>query len=155
MVAAPAVGAGRGTRIAVLGLLVLGLPLLGAGWVDVTDARLHPSLLSNRKVEAVSDQAFRLWVTSIAWSAAHESDGVIPYRQVFTLHPRLGPAAVDECVKELVAAGLWVVPTSNGNGNGRDQVVVVHDFLVYNTSAEVLGRQREGNRQRQSKYRGG
>jgi hypothetical protein len=116
----------------------------------VTDARLHPSLLGNAKVEGLTDPAFRLYVMSVVWCAAHESDGVVPLRQASALHPTADSRTASLLCDELVRRGLWHVLVSQ---DGDPDRVAVHDFLDYNTTAEALLDQRRGNAERQRRHR--
>ena len=101
----------------------------------MTDARLHPSMLSNRKVARLSDSAFRVYVMSLVWCAAHESDGVMPRREAFALHPTADPPQIVMLVDELLKQRVWeAAPTEQGD----QPSIRVHDFLTYNTSVESL-----------------
>lgn len=81
------------------------------------------------KVLRLSDQAFRLFVTSVCFCARTQSDGALP-REVIG---RLG--ATKKLIDELVAAGMW----DRAGGDYR-----VHDYLDWNRSraeiAEAVGK---------------
>jgi hypothetical protein len=83
-----------------------------------------------------------LWAMSIAYASGHELDGHIDLEWVETKLPRA--AERNKIVGALVESGLWEV-----NGDGW----IVHDFLVYNPSAEELAERRRAEAERKAKKR--
>jgi hypothetical protein len=68
----------------------------------MTDARFPERWLNDRRVVRLSDGAFRLYVTSLAWSASNRTDGHLEPEDVKLIH------GVDSAKSgELVAAELW------------------------------------------------
>jgi hypothetical protein len=84
-------------------------------WVKIDD-----KLPNHGKVEALSDRAFRIYVTSICYSSANLTDGEITKGSLTKI------GATPKIAETLVAAGLWDT-TSRGGW-------AVHDYLVYNRS---------------------
>ena len=84
-------------------------------WVKIDD-----KLPNHGKVEALSDRAFRIYVTSICYSSANLTDGEITKGSLTKI------GATPKIAEALVAAGLWDT-TSRGGW-------AVHDYLVYNRS---------------------
>lgn len=104
----------------------------------MTDARLAPSFLTNPKIDAMTDAAFRVYTLGLVWSVAHGTDGEIPGRALRYLHPD-GPEK--SVVDELVACGRWE-PQSDGWR--------IHDFLDYQTPADVVKQLAEERKQQRA-----
>jgi hypothetical protein len=68
----------------------------------VTDARFPERWLNDRRILRLTDPAFRVFVTALAWSVSNRTDGVLDDTDLQLL-PHLGPSFVDELEK----AGLW------------------------------------------------
>jgi hypothetical protein len=83
---------------------------------------------NHTKVSGLSDAAFRLHVTAMAWSVEELSDGRIAAHIPGTLPkaPR-NKATLRKVLEELADAGLWELQ--------EDGSYVIHDFLKYNPSA--------------------
>lgn len=107
----------------------------------MTDARLHPTFLTNVKIDGLSDEAFRVFVNSIVHAAAQETDGHISRRSLRLLHPE---ADLRACAAALVTARLW---------EPREDGWFVHDFLHYQTPREQLVRARANDRLRKARER--
>lgn len=84
-------------------------------------AQLHDSFWLNPKVRGISDSAFRAYVTSISFSSANNTDGMIASYVL----PALG--SDEETADELVAAGLWEEVE-----NGWE----IHDYAEHNRTSE-------------------
>lgn len=82
---------------------------------------------SNRKVSALSDAAFRLYVTASCWSVEEETDGVIPAHVPMTLPRAPRGKALLKAIAELVDNGVWETRDDGEH--------IIHDHLVYNPSA--------------------
>lgn len=83
---------------------------------------------NHRKVAPLSDRAFRLHVTAMAWCVEEQSDGVVPTKVPPTLPAAPRGAALAATIAELIEAALWSaieVPQPGWN---------IHDFLIYNLS---------------------
>lgn len=89
--------------------------------------RLEGRMPVHRKVAPLSDAAFRMHVTAMAWSVEERSDGHVPSNipKTLTGAPR-SPKALKAVLDELVDAELW---------ERTDEGFLVHDFLNYNPSA--------------------
>jgi len=85
-------------------------------------ARLDDSFWINEKVDALSDKAFRLYVRSISFASALNTDGIITKRSLRALEGTPAIAA------QLVKAGVW-------DARG-DSVWEIHNYTVHNSSAE-------------------
>lgn len=68
----------------------------------MTDARFPDRWLTERRIVRLSDAAFRLHVTALAWSASNRTDGYLEPEDVGLIH---GVNALKAA--ELVSAGLW------------------------------------------------
>lgn len=104
----------------------------------MTDARFPERWLNDRRVTRLSDGAFRLFVTSLAWSAANRTDGIIE-RQDVELIPRFEPSLA----AELHGAGLWQVAEQGW------YVIVVYEETQ--TTATELAHLAEQRRQQSAK----
>lgn len=89
--------------------------------------RLEGRMPNNSKVSALSDAAFRLYVTASCWCVEEKTDGLIPAHVPETLPRAPRGKALDRTVKELLTAGVWET--------AQDGRYVVHDHLKYNPSA--------------------
>lgn len=86
---------------------------------------------SHPKVIALSASATGLWVRAGSWAAAYLTDGRIPRHVVYMLIPE-PKRKVDECISELIAAGLWAA---------TDDGWLFHDWADMQPSREhVLAR---------------
>lgn len=93
----------------------------------MTWAKFDDRFWCHPKVVALSDRAFRLYVTSVCWAASQETDGEVPRAMLPVF--RGTPAAA----AELVRAGLWEA----AEGGWR-----IHDFLDYHPSRAELDAER-------------
>lgn len=111
----------------------------------MTDARFPDRWLTDRRVLRLSDRAFRLFVTSLAWSASNRTDGQLDAGDLELL-----PGAADEVTcQALVGAELWA---SEGDG------YVIVDYAATQTTAAQLAaseRKRVLDRERQARHRAG
>src|SRR4051812_31497744 len=90
----------------------------------MTDARLPERWLNDRRVIRLTDGAFRTFVTSLVWSVANRTDGVIDPDDLDLVH-----GASRDKVPELVAAGLYEPAGS---------VHLIVDFAATQTSRDQL-----------------
>lgn len=109
----------------------------------------------NRKVNGLSDTAFRLHVSAIFWCARNLMDGVVPEGDLELVTARVrAPARFGT---ELVRRGLWheagtqcgstLCPPSGPDG------WVIHDYWEYQpTKVKVLA-ERAANAERQARWR--
>jgi len=103
----------------------------------MTDARLPERWLNDRRVVRLSDGAFRTFVTSLVWSVANRTDGVIDSDDLDVVH-----GASRDKVPELVAAGLY-------EPDGSVHLIV--DFAATQTSRDQLLRLENMRRQEREK----
>jgi hypothetical protein len=104
-------------------------------------ARLDDMLPVHPKVRALSDSAFRLYISAICWSNCNQTDGRIPAAQLpYVSDVRRSRYHADQ----LVQAALW---------DKTDDGWQIHDYLEYQPSAEKVKRERELKRQRQERWR--
>jgi hypothetical protein len=109
--------------------------------VSMPWARLDDMLPVHPKIRALSDSAFRLYISAICWSSLHRTDGRVPADQLrFVSDVRRSQV----CANQLVQAGLW----ETADGGWR-----IHDYLEYQPSAEQVTRERELKRRRQERWR--
>lgn len=104
-------------------------------------AKLDDRMPWSRKIQPLSDAAFRLYVTGIAWCAAELTDGFISDDNVALLPLRRNRKAA---AGELVERKLWT-RTEGG--------YMVHDFLEYNRSAARMQQERKARNARQQAFR--
>ena len=104
-------------------------------------ARLDDMLPVHPKVRALTDSAFRLYISAICWSNCNQTDGHIPSGQLRFVSDVHRPRTRAD---QLVQAGLWET---------ADDGWRIHDYLEYQPSAEKVKRERELKRQRQERWR--
>ncbi len=68
----------------------------------MTDARFPERWLNDRRVARLSDGAFRTFVTTLTWSVANRTDGVVELDDLDFIH-----GADRRHVQGLVSSGLW------------------------------------------------
>lgn len=105
-------------------------------------ARFDDRFPSNRKVRLLSDAAFRLYVSSICWSAENLTDGVVKTKELrLVADVKNAPKRV----QELVESGLWEPVTGTGWR--------IHDYHEYNPTAEQVRAERKAKSARQQRWR--
>jgi hypothetical protein len=82
--------------------------------------------LNDRRVARLSDAAFRLFVTSLAWSVSNRTDGEIDVADL-ALVPRIDPSAASD----LVSVGLW---------RQEGDKWLICDFVSTQTTRDALDR---------------
>lgn len=107
----------------------------------MTWVRLDDSFPDHPKALQVGPLACWLYVCGIAYANRHLTDGFIPARQVVRL---IDAKKVEALAAALVDAQLWEVV---------DGGYEIHDYLVYQPSAEKVKKERAGNADRQARYR--
>jgi len=107
----------------------------------VTDTRLPEHYLTSPTLDALTSDAFRVYVNSLIWSNAHGTDGVLPTRALRLLHP---DGTRHDLADELVAVGLL---------EQSDDGYTVRDFLTYQSSAKSVETARELARDRKRRQR--
>lgn len=108
-------------------------------WVRIDDG-----CLEHRKIDSLSDAAFRLWMQGLTFSARALTDGQIPER---TAAGWAFSRAGDDwrvLIDELVAARLWEVCVGGYQ---------VHDYLEFNPSREEAEEERRKTRERVARFR--
>lgn len=103
--------------------------------------RLDDEFPSHRKVERLTDAAFRLHVQGICWCARNLTDGHISRDDLDFVsrirRPRRHAA-------QLVVAGLW---------SETDSGWYIHDYLEYQPSKAQVERRRENDAERKTRWR--
>lgn len=89
----------------------------------------------HHKVAPLSDAAFRLHVTAMAWSVEGKTDGRIPLGVPRTLTCAPRGSALAKVLSELVTAKVWL----SLGGDGYE----IHDFLQWNLSAKEVAARSE------------
>lgn len=106
----------------------------------------------HRKVEELSDKAFRLHVSAMAESARHLLDGYLNPRRLAKLD-----GYRPTTVRELLDADLLHEPGKGcGSKNcpdGRDGEYLLHDYLAWNKSREWWTQKRANDADRQAQWR--
>lgn len=95
-------------------------------WVTLDD-----NFPEHRHNAGLSDAAFRLHLSGIAYCSRQLTDGLIEAEAIPTLVRKYKPAALTE----LVERGRW---KPIGIGDGRPAVYEIHDYLQWNSSREVV-----------------
>lgn len=96
----------------------------------------------NRKVEALTDAAFRLHVSAIFWCARNLTDGFVPESDLELVTARVKKHR--KLAEELVQRGLWIT-----RPNGWE----IKDYLKYQPSKEKVLADREAAAERQRNWR--
>lgn len=105
-------------------------------WVKLDDR-----FPSHRKIDLLSDRAFRLYVSALCWSSENLTEGHIPDANVTRIaHVRNTKATA----KELEERGLW---------ERVDDGWQIHDYLDYNPTRASIQTERQRNAARQQEYR--
>lgn len=107
----------------------------------MTWVRLEDRFPWHRKVRGLSDAAFRLHVSGICWSAEHLTDGQIPKADLALVSDVKRPG---KALDELLARDVW-----KADGDGYQ----IHDYLVYNQTAEQVRAERTAAAERQRRAR--
>lgn len=100
--------------------------------------RIHDGAMSHPKILSLTASAFRLWVGGLSYCQQHLTDGLIP---VAALSVLLGTKAD---AGQLIAAGLW---------RTSDTGYIVHDYLEWNDSREVVQKKRASLKARVTRHR--
>ena len=95
-------------------------------WVKIDD-----QFPEHRKVAGLSDAAFRLHFSGIAYCSRQLTDGLIEADAIPALVRKYRPTALTE----LVERGLW---KPIAIGGGKPAVYEIHDYLQWNDSREVV-----------------
>jgi hypothetical protein len=101
---------------------------------------LDDGFSEHRKVDALSDAAFRLHTSGLCYCARELTDGVVPEHRVARLVPRYKPTAL----AELVDAAMWL-PVPDG--------YAIHDYLEWNKSRAWWIEKREKDAKRLADWR--
>jgi hypothetical protein len=112
------------------------------------------------KVDALSDAAFRLYVSGKLYCARKLTDGFIPHAKA----KRLTVTGNDAIAAELVRAGLWhdlgegcnrpeCIEERTCHRNGRAGHYIVHDYLQWNHSKHWWESRRKDDAERKKKWR--
>lgn len=104
--------------------------------------RLDDQFPIHRKVDSLSDPAFRLHVSAICWCARNTTDGYVSEADLAAAAPRTMKRP-DRFVPELVRRGVW---SSAADG------WTIHDYLDYQPSKARIEEDRKKNAQRQRKF---
>lgn len=108
----------------------------------MTDARYPERWLMDRRIQRLPDAAFRTFVTSLAWSVANRTDGVVTFAD-----RELLPDGDPRCIGQLVDAGLWEV-----TGDGW-LISVFEETQTTRADLDHLDRQRRLARDRKRRER--
>lgn len=105
--------------------------------------RFDDGFPSHRKIEPLSDGAYRLHTSAIFWSSRQLTDGCIPKRDLVFAAPRTMKRP-EKFVRELVDAGLW---------EAVEEGWELHDFLDYQPSKAQVTADRKKTAERQRRWR--
>jgi hypothetical protein len=96
----------------------------------------------HRKVEGLSDAAFRLHISAIFWCARNLTDGLVPVEDIDSATPRK-MRRPGKFIAELVGRGLWIEV---------DDGWQIHDYLDFQPSREKVERERKAKAERQQRW---
>lgn len=137
--------------------------------------RFDDTFSVHRKVEGLSDAAFRLHVSAVFWCARNLTDGFVPEEDLELVTARV--RSPERFAAELVRRGLWhraEAVTRNGDvdvtrnalvgdhetGCGSEDCPVpegpgwvIHDYLEFQPSKEKVREEQSKNADRQRRYR--
>jgi hypothetical protein len=108
----------------------------------VTDARFPERWLNDRRVLRLPDNAFRLFVLSLAWSVANKTDGYLSDEDLALI-----PGVNLEAAKALYDAELWW-----GHMHGA-QITEFEETQTTSDDLEVLARGRRAQRDKKRRQR--
>ena len=101
---------------------------------------LDDGFTEHRKVDALSDGAFRLHTSGLCYCARELTDGHVPEHRVSRLIPRFKASYLGE----LVDSGMWL-PSAGG--------YAIHDYLEWNKSRAWWEEKREKDAKRLAEWR--
>ena len=101
---------------------------------------LDDGFTEHRKVDALSDGAFRLHTSGLCYCARELTDGHVPEHRVARLVPRFRAAHLSELTRALI----WLP-----SGDGFD----IHDYLEWNKPREWWIEKREKDAKRLADWR--
>src|SRR6266516_3968709 len=119
--------------------------------------RFDDQFTIHRKVDGLSDAAFRLHTSAIFWSARNLTDGFVSREDLDGVSARVRTPGrfAAECVRR----GVWHLgdedctsakcPADGGDGDGW----VIHDYWEFQPSKEQVKRDRAHNARRQALFR--
>jgi hypothetical protein len=98
----------------------------------MTYVKVDDKMPEHPKIVPLSDGAFRLYVSAIAYAGRNLTDGILRAEAVPGLMPRYRKAYLNE----LVQRALWleVIP---------GEVYEIHDYLQWNSSRAVVEKQKQ------------
>lgn len=109
-------------------------------WVKLDD-----QFPENKKVDPLSDGAFRLHVSGLCWSAKQLTDGFIPDDRVARLMPRYKAGYLRELVSSAPEGNpLWTAATGG---------YLIHDFVEFQKDAKWWKDKREKDARRLADWR--
>lgn len=108
----------------------------------------------HRKVDGLSDTAFRLHVSAIFWCARNLTDGAVPEEDLELVTARVRAPA--RFATELVRRGLWHEAghqcDSEHCPKPTDDGWVIHDYLAFQPSKDKVERERGAKAERQARW---
>lgn len=110
----------------------------------------------HRKVDGLSDAAFRLHTSAIFWSARNLTDGFVSREDLDGVSARVRTPErfAAECVKRDVwHDARWPCPSEKCPGPVDGDGWIIHDYWEFQFTKEQVLQQREANRHRQKQYR--
>lgn len=103
----------------------------------MTWIKLDDNAVGHPKVAGLSDRAFRLWIRSLCYASEFLTDGALP-AYFLKREPQ-------RYQLELIASGLW---EKDADGN-----LVIHDYLVHQSSRDYVLQERDMKRRRSAFHR--
>jgi hypothetical protein len=115
----------------------------------MTDARLPERWLNDRRLRQLPDDAFRLFVTSLMWSVANKTDGVLTEEDLALIPGRGNRGAI----WILTDVGLWIGRHLAAPGSGQDHYWLIADFEATQTTRAELEAAEAARRKARDKKR--
>jgi hypothetical protein len=104
----------------------------------MTWIRLDDQFIDHPKILAISDEAFRAYVSGLCYASRYLTDGLLP-------NAALSKICSKRARKVLTEAQLW---------HDHEEGIMINDFLEYNPSKEDTERKRAQAAERMKRLRG-
>jgi hypothetical protein len=118
--------------------------------------RFDDQFTIHRKVDGLSDAAFRLHASAIFWSARNLTDGFVSQEDLggVTARVRTPERIAAECVRREVWHDARLdCPSERCPGPVDDDGWIIHDYWQYQPTKEQVIRDRKDNARRQAEWR--
>lgn len=108
--------------------------------------KLNDQAPNDPDIDALSDGAFRLWITAICYCQAQLTDGYVSTERIKRLIPRFKPSYLDELTKTTADADT---PIFVAAGDGY----IIRNFVKWNKDRAYWAAKRQADAERIAAYR--